>query len=145
NTMQRNISPAEDPVEINLEGINQVNVNPKQGPVFAQALPAFLRQDPDVIMVDDIRDLETAENAIKPAQTGHMVMSSLHTNSAAVTLTRLRNMGVPPFNIARSVNLIIAQRLARRLCAHCKKPLDVPRETLLEEGFTEEKIASGLT
>src|SRR5690554_2412642 len=145
NTMERNISTAEDPVEINLEGINQVNVNPKQGLDFAQALRAFLRQDPDVIMVGEIRDLETAEIAIKAAQTGHMVMSTLHTNSAAETLTRLRNMGVPPFNIATSVNLIIAQRLARRLCAHCKKPMDVPRETLLEEGFTEEKIASGLT
>jgi len=145
NTMERNISTAEDPVEINLEGINQVNVNPKQGLDFAQALRAFLRQDPDVIMVGEIRDLETAEIAIKAAQTGHMVMSTLHTNSAAETLTRLRNMGVPSFNIATSVNLIIAQRLARRLCAHCKKPMDVPRETLLEEGFTEEKIASGLT
>src|SRR5690554_1175300 len=128
-----------------MERINQVNVNPKQGLDFAQALRAFLRQDPDVIMVGEIRDLETAEIAIKAAQTGHMVMSTLHTNSAAETLTRLRNMGVPPFNIATSVNLIIAQRLARRLCAHCKKPMDVPRETLLEEGFTEEKIASGLT
>jgi len=145
NTMERNISTAEDPVEINLEGINQVNVNPKQGLDFAQALRAFLRQDPDIIMVGEIRDLETAEIAIKAAQTGHMVMSTLHTNSAAETLTRLRNMGVPSFNIATSVNLIIAQRLARRLCSHCKKPLDLPRETLLEEGFTEEKIASGLT
>lgn len=145
NTMERNISTAEDPVEINLEGINQVNVNPKQGLDFAQALRAFLRQDPDIIMVGEIRDLETAEIAIKAAQTGHMVMSTLHTNSAAETLTRLRNMGVPSFNIATSVNLIIAQRLARRLCAHCKKPMDVPRETLREEGFTEDKIASGLT
>ncbi len=145
NTMERNISTAEDPVEINLEGINQVNVNPKQGLDFAQALRAFLRQDPDIIMVGEIRDLETAEIAIKAAQTGHMVMSTLHTNSAAETLTRLRNMGVPSFNIATSVNLIIAQRLARRLCSHCKKPMDVPRETLREEGFTEDKIASGLT
>ncbi|GGJ00453.1 type IV-A pilus assembly ATPase PilB [Halopseudomonas pertucinogena] len=145
NTMERNISTAEDPVEINLEGINQVNVNPKQGLDFAQALRAFLRQDPDIIMVGEIRDLETAEIAIKAAQTGHMVMSTLHTNSAAETLTRLRNMGVASFNIATSVNLIIAQRLARRLCSHCKKPMDVPRETLLAEGFTEEKIASGLT
>ena len=145
NTMERNISTAEDPVEINLEGINQVNVNPKQGLDFAQALRAFLRQDPDIIMVGEIRDLETAEIAIKAAQTGHMVMSTLHTNSAAETLTRMRNMGVASFNIATSVNLIIAQRLARRLCAHCKKPMDVPRETLREEGFTDEKIATGLT
>ncbi|MEZ2744228.1 type IV-A pilus assembly ATPase PilB [Halopseudomonas bauzanensis] len=145
NTMERNISTAEDPVEINLEGINQVNVNPKQGLDFAQALRAFLRQDPDIIMVGEIRDLETAEIAIKAAQTGHMVMSTLHTNSAAETLTRLRNMGVASFNIATSVNLIIAQRLARRLCSHCKKPMDIPRETLREEGFSDEKIASGLT
>lgn len=145
NTMERNISTAEDPVEINLEGINQVNVNPKQGLDFAQALRAFLRQDPDIIMVGEIRDLETAEIAIKAAQTGHMVMSTLHTNSAAETLTRLRNMGVASFNIATSVNLIIAQRLARRLCPHCKKPMDIPRETLREEGFSDEKIASGLT
>ncbi|CEA02853.1 type IV-A pilus assembly ATPase PilB [Pseudomonas saudimassiliensis] len=145
NTMERNISTAEDPVEINLEGINQVNVNPKQGLDFAQALRAFLRQDPDIIMVGEIRDLETAEIAIKAAQTGHMVLSTLHTNSAAETLTRLRNMGVAAFNIATSVNLIIAQRLARRLCPHCKKPMDIPRETLREEGFSDEKIASGLT
>ncbi|TKA93527.1 type IV-A pilus assembly ATPase PilB [Halopseudomonas bauzanensis] len=145
NTMERNISTAEDPVEINLEGINQVNVNPKQGLDFAQALRAFLRQDPDIIMVGEIRDLETAEIAIKAAQTGHMVMSTLHTNSAAETLTRLRNMGVASFNIATSVNLIIAQRLARRLCSHCKKPMDIPRETLREEGYSEENIASGLT
>src|SRR5690606_30425892 len=134
NTADINISTAEDPVEINLEGINQVNVNPRQGMDFAQALRAFLRQDPDVIMVGEIRDLETAEIAIKAAQTGHMVMSTLRTNSAAETLTRLRNMGVAPFNIATSVNLIIAQRLARKLCGHCKKPVDVPRETLLREG-----------
>ena len=145
NTMERNISTAEDPVEINLEGINQVNVNPRQGMDFAQALRAFLRQDPDIIMVGEIRDLETAEIAVKAAQTGHMVMSTLHTNSAAETLTRLRNMGVAAFNIATSVNLIIAQRLARRLCPHCKKPMDIPRETLREEGFSDEKIASGLT
>ncbi|MEH6564213.1 MAG: type IV-A pilus assembly ATPase PilB [Halopseudomonas sp.] len=145
NTMERNISTAEDPVEINLEGINQVNVNPKQGLDFAKALRAFLRQDPDIIMVGEIRDLETAEIAIKAAQTGHMVMSTLHTNSAAETLTRLRNMGVPSFNIATSVNLIIAQRLARRLCKSCKKPMEVPQETLREEGFSEEKIAAGIT
>jgi len=140
NTPDVNISTAEDPVEINLEGINQVNVNPKQGMDFAQALRAFLRQDPDIIMVGEIRDLETAEIAIKAAQTGHMVMSTLHTNSAAETLTRLRNMGVAAFNIATSVNLIIAQRLARRLCPHCKKAIDVPHETLRHEGFPEDKI-----
>tara|TARA_R110000851_G_scaffold294610_1_gene449318 strand:- start:1438 stop:3144 length:1707 start_codon:yes stop_codon:yes gene_type:complete len=145
NTVERNISTAEDPVEINLEGINQVNVNPKQGLDFAKALRAFLRQDPDIIMVGEIRDLETAEIAIKAAQTGHMVMSTLHTNSAAETLTRLRNMGVPSFNIATSVNLIIAQRLARRLCKSCKKPMDVPTDTLREEGFNKEKIAAGIT
>ncbi len=142
NTVDINISTAEDPVEINLEGINQVNVNPKQGMDFAQALRAFLRQDPDVIMVGEIRDLETAEIAIKAAQTGHMVLSTLHTNSAAETLTRLRNMGVPAFNIATSVNLIIAQRLARKLCNHCKKEHEVPRETLLKEGFPEDRIGS---
>nr|WP_288454950.1 type IV-A pilus assembly ATPase PilB [uncultured Pseudomonas sp.] len=142
NTPDVNISTAEDPVEINLEGINQVNVNPKQGMDFTQALRAFLRQDPDIIMVGEIRDLDTASIAIKAAQTGHMVMSTLHTNSAAETLTRLRNMGVPSFNIATSVNLIIAQRLARKLCASCKKEVDVPREVLLEEGFPEEKIGS---
>ncbi|MDH4873311.1 type IV-A pilus assembly ATPase PilB [Pseudomonas sp. BN515] len=142
NTVDINISTAEDPVEINLEGINQVNVNPKQGMDFAQALRAFLRQDPDVIMVGEIRDLETAEIAIKAAQTGHMVLSTLHTNSAAETLTRLRNMGVPAFNIATSVNLIIAQRLARKLCGQCKKEHEVPRETLLKEGFPEDRIGS---
>ena len=142
NTVDVNISTAEDPVEINLEGINQVNVNPKQGMDFSQALRAFLRQDPDIIMVGEIRDLETAEIAIKAAQTGHMVMSTLHTNSAAETLTRLRNMGVPAFNIATSVNLIIAQRLARKLCSTCKKPVDVPREVLLKEGFPEDKIGT---
>ncbi|WP_165677041.1 type IV-A pilus assembly ATPase PilB [Metapseudomonas otitidis] len=142
NTVDINISTAEDPVEINLEGINQVNVNPRQGMDFAQALRAFLRQDPDVIMVGEIRDLETAEIAIKAAQTGHMVMSTLHTNSAAETLTRLRNMGVPAFNIATSVNLIIAQRLARKLCSSCKKEVDVPREALLREGFPEDKIGT---
>jgi type IV pilus assembly protein PilB len=142
NTTDINISTAEDPVEINLEGINQVNVNPKHGMDFAQALRAFLRQDPDVIMVGEVRDLETAEIAIKAAQTGHMVMSTLHTNSAAETLTRLRNMGVPAFNIATSVNLIIAQRLARKLCNSCKKEVEVPREALLKEGFPEDKIGS---
>ncbi|HFF2207637.1 TPA: type IV-A pilus assembly ATPase PilB [Pseudomonas aeruginosa] len=142
NTTDINISTAEDPVEINLEGINQVNVNPRQGMDFSQALRAFLRQDPDVIMVGEIRDLETAEIAIKAAQTGHMVMSTLHTNSAAETLTRLLNMGVPAFNLATSVNLIIAQRLARKLCSHCKKEHEVPRETLLHEGFPEDKIGT---
>ncbi len=142
NTNERNISTAEDPVEINLEGINQVNVNPKQGMDFSQALRAFLRQDPDIIMVGEIRDLETANIAIKAAQTGHMVMSTLHTNSAAETLTRLQNMGVPSFNIATSVSLIIAQRLARRLCSQCKVKVEIPKETLLEEGFTEEQADS---
>ncbi len=142
NTVEVNISTAEDPVEINLEGINQVNVNPKQGMDFSQALRAFLRQDPDIIMVGEIRDLETAEIAIKAAQTGHMVMSTLHTNSAAETLTRLRNMGVPSFNLATSVNLIIAQRLARRLCKSCKKVANIPKEALLAEGFTEAQIGT---
>ncbi|WP_349747069.1 type IV-A pilus assembly ATPase PilB [Pseudomonas frederiksbergensis] len=142
NTVDINISTAEDPVEINMEGINQVNVNPRQGMDFAQALRSFLRQDPDVIMVGEIRDLETAEIAIKAAQTGHMVLSTLHTNSAAQTLTRLHNMGIQGFNIATSVSLIIAQRLARKLCSHCKKPIEIPRETLLKEGFPEERIGS---
>lgn len=141
NTDTVNISTAEDPVEINLEGINQVNVNPKQGMDFTQALRAFLRQDPDIIMVGEIRDLETAEIAIKAAQTGHMVMSTLHTNSAAETLTRMRNMGVAAFNLATSVNLIIAQRLARRLCK-CKKEIAVPNEVLLKEGFTPEQVGT---
>jgi type IV pilus assembly protein PilB len=142
NTVDVNISTAEDPVEINLEGINQVNVNPRQGMDFSQALRAFLRQDPDIIMVGEIRDLETAEIAIKAAQTGHMVMSTLHTNSAAETLTRLRNMGVAAFNIATSVNLIIAQRLARKLCNTCKKEVELPGDALLEEGFPADKIGS---
>ena len=141
NTEDTNISTAEDPVEINLEGINQVNVNTKTGLTFSAALKAFLRQDPDIIMVGEIRDLETAEIAIKAAQTGHMVMSTLHTNSAPETLTRLRNMGVPSFNIATSVNLVIAQRLARRLCSHCKAPVEIPRQSLLEMGFTEQDLA----
>ena len=142
NTVDVNISTAEDPVEINLEGINQVNVNPKQGMDFTAALKSFLRQDPDIIMVGEIRDLDTASIAIKAAQTGHMVMSTLHTNSAAETLTRLRNMGVPSFNIATSVNLIIAQRLARKLCGACKKEVPIPREALLEEGFPEDKLGT---
>lgn len=140
NEPERNISTAEDPVEINLEGINQCHVNPKVGLTFAEALRSFLRQDPDVIMVGEIRDLETAEIAIKAAQTGHMVMSTLHTNSAAETITRLMNMGVPAFNVATSVSLIIAQRLARRLCSHCAEPADIPRDILLKEGFTEEDL-----
>lgn len=136
NTSERNISTAEDPVEINLEGINQVQVNPRVGLTFAEALRAFLRQDPDVVMVGEIRDLETAEIAIKAAQTGHMVLSTLHTNSAPETLTRLLNMGVPAFNVATSVSLIIAQRLARRLCNECKTPFnDIPQKVLEEEGF----------
>jgi type IV pilus assembly protein PilB len=145
NTEDTNISTAEDPAEINLEGINQVNVNEKVGLTFSSALRAFLRQDPDVIMVGEIRDLETAEIAIKAAQTGHMVMSTLHTNDAPQTLARLVNMGVPPFNIASAVSLIIAQRLARRLCESCKTVEDVPRAALEEEGFSEEQIAAGVT
>ena len=144
NTTDRNISTCEDPVEINLSGINQCHMNPKAGLTFATALRAFLRQDPDVIMVGEIRDLETAEIAIKAAQTGHMVMSTLHTNDAPQTLTRLANMGVPTYNIASSVNLIIAQRLARRLCNNCKKPVDIPKPALIEEGFREEEI-DGMT
>lgn len=142
NTIDINISTAEDPVELNMEGINQVNVNNRQGLDFAQALRSFLRQDPDVIMVGEIRDLETAEIAIKAAQTGHLVLSTLHTNSAAETLTRLQNMGVASFNIATSVSLIIAQRLARKLCPHCKKEANIPRETLLMEGFPEPILGS---
>ena len=135
-----NISTAEDPVEINLDGINQVNVNNKVGLDFAVALRSFLRQDPDIIMVGEIRDLETASIAIKAAQTGHMVLSTLHTNSAAETLTRMLNMGVPSFNLATTVNLIIAQRLARRLCSHCKQPAELPRDVLIKEGFSEELL-----
>ncbi|AOV17896.1 type IV-A pilus assembly ATPase PilB [Acidihalobacter aeolianus] len=141
NTEDRNISTAEDPAEINMPGINQVNVNPKVGLTFAEALRAFLRQDPDVVMVGEIRDLETAEIAIKAAQTGHLVLSTLHTNDAPQTLTRLMNMGVPTYNIANSVSLIIAQRLARRLCPHCKQPHDVPHETLIDEGFSPDEVA----
>ncbi|OEY65175.1 type IV-A pilus assembly ATPase PilB [Marinobacter sp. X15-166B] len=145
NTNERNISTAEDPAEINLEGINQVNVNTRVGLGFAEALRAFLRQDPDVIMVGEIRDLETAEIAIKAAQTGHLVLSTLHTNSAAETLTRMMNMGVPAFNIATTVSLIIAQRLGRRLCNACKQPATVPKDVLLSEGFTEAQIDTGFT
>ncbi|VAX11991.1 Type IV fimbrial assembly, ATPase PilB [hydrothermal vent metagenome] len=144
NTPDNNISTAEDPVEINLAGINQVNVNLKVGLDFSSALRAFLRQDPDIILVGEIRDRETAEIAIKAAQTGHMVLSTLHTNDAPQTLTRMINMGVPPYNIASAVNIIIAQRLARRLCKECKQELDIPKEALLAEGFTEEDVAGGL-
>ena len=135
-----NISTVEDPAEINLPGVNQVNVNDKAGLTFAAALKSFLRQDPDIIMVGEIRDLETADIAIKAAQTGHMVMSTLHTNDAPTTLTRLLNMGVAPFNIASSVLLITAQRLARKLCENCKTPADYPREALLKAGFTDEDL-----
>ena len=144
NREDTNISTAEDPAEINLPGVNQVNVNNKVGLTFAAALRAFLRQDPDVVMVGEIRDLETAEIAIKAAQTGHLVLSTLHTNDAPQTLTRLVDMGVKPYAIATSVSLIIAQRLARRLCQHCKQPLDVPAEALRKEGFQENDIATGI-
>ncbi len=144
NTEDRNISTAEDPAEINMPGINQVNVHPKVGLTFASALRAFLRQDPDVIMVGEIRDLETAEIAIKAAQTGHLVLSTVHTNDAPKTLTRLVDMGVKPYAIASTVNLIIAQRLARRLCNNCKQHRDIPAEALLREGFTEAEIEDGL-
>jgi type IV pilus assembly protein PilB len=142
NVEDTNISTAEDPAEIVLAGVNQVNVNPKVGLTFASALRAFLRQDPDVIMVGEIRDLETAEIAIKAAQTGHLVLSTLHTNDAPQTLTRMIDMGVKPYAIATSVSLIIAQRLARRLCSACKQPFDLPHEALLREGFTEQNIAA---
>ncbi|OHX12848.1 type IV-A pilus assembly ATPase PilB [Chromobacterium sphagni] len=140
NKSDTNIATAEDPVEINLPGINQVNVNERAGLTFASALKAFLRQDPDVIMVGEIRDFETADIAIKAAQTGHMVFSTLHTNNAPATLTRMLNMGVAPFNIASSVLLIMAQRLARRLCSHCKKPLEIPEEALLRAGFRKDEL-----
>ena len=140
-----NISTAEDPSEINMPGVNQVNVNEKAGLTFAVALKAFLRQDPDIIMVGEIRDLETADIAIKAAQTGHLVLSTLHTNDAPTTLTRLRNMGVAPFNIASSVILITAQRLARRLCLKCKEPTEIPRANLLEAGFTEDQLDGSWT
>ena len=143
NTPELNISTAEDPVEINLDGINQCPVNHKVGLGFGEALRSFLRQDPDIVMVGEIRDLETAEIAIKAAQTGHMVMSTLHTNSAPETLTRLRNMGVAAFNLATSVNLIVAQRLARRLC-DCKEKLDIPKPALIEKGFSEADVDSGI-
>lgn len=140
NTIDKNISTAENPVEINLEGINQVNINPLVGLTFASALRAFLRQDPDIIMIGEIRDLETAEIAIKAAQTGHLVFSTLHTNSAAETLTRLIDIGIERFDIASSVSLIIAQRLARRLCKHCKKEQKLPDNILLEAGFSQDEL-----
>jgi len=140
NTPEVNIATAEDPSEINLPGVNQVNVNEKAGLTFAAALKSFLRQDPDIIMVGEIRDLETADISIKAAQTGHLVLSTLHTNDAPTTLTRMRNMGIAPFNIASSVILITAQRLARRLCPNCKEPTDIPYDTLLEAGYREEEI-----
>ncbi len=141
NTEERNISTAEDPVEINLEGINQVQINNRAGLTFPSALRSFLRQDPDIVMVGEIRDLETAEIAIKAAQTGHLVLSTLHTNSAAETLTRLLNMGVPSYNVASSVSIIIAQRLARRLCPQCKTHEDLSQTQLAEQGFPAEKLS----
>ncbi|GAA80071.1 type IV-A pilus assembly ATPase PilB [Pseudoalteromonas sp. BSi20495] len=141
NQPERNISTAEDPVEINLEGINQVQINIKADMTFANALRAFLRQDPDVVMVGEIRDLETAEISIKAAQTGHLVLSTLHTNSAPETITRLLNMGVPAYNVASSISLIIAQRLARRLCPKCKTPEILPNEELTRQGFSEQQIS----
>jgi len=140
NTQERNISTAEDPVEINLEGINQVQINTRAGLTFPSALRSFLRQDPDIVMVGEIRDLETAEIAIKAAQTGHLVLSTLHTNSAAETLTRLLNMGVPSYNVASSVSIIIAQRLARRLCGQCRTEEEVPKAELIKQGFPEARI-----
>ena len=145
NTVERNISTAEDPIEINLSGINQVQINLKAGLTFPVALRSFLRQDPDVVMVGEIRDIETAEIAIKAAQTGHLVLSTLHTNSAAETLTRLSNMGVPAYNIGSSVSLIIAQRLGRRLCNACKQPEDIPVTELAKLGFALDQINQGIT
>ncbi|NQZ93743.1 MAG: type IV-A pilus assembly ATPase PilB [Moritella sp.] len=145
NTVERNISTAEDPIEINLSGINQVQINLKAGLTFPVALRSFLRQDPDVVMVGEIRDIETAEIAIKAAQTGHLVLSTLHTNSAAETLTRLSNMGVPAYNIGSSVSLIIAQRLGRRLCNECKQPEDIPVTELAKLGFAQDQINQGIT
>jgi len=140
NSPDRNISTCEDPVEINVMGINQVNVNPVAGLDFSIALRAFLRQDPDIIMVGEIRDLETAEISVKAAQTGHLVLSTLHTNDAPQTLTRLANMGVPPYSIASAVHLIMAQRLARRLCNKCKKETDMPHDVLIKAGFSEDQM-----
>ncbi|MDQ3058010.1 MAG: type IV-A pilus assembly ATPase PilB [Pseudomonadota bacterium] len=145
NTAGVNIATAEDPAEITLPGVNQVSMNDKAGMTFSVALKAFLRQDPDIIMVGEIRDIETADIAIKAAQTGHLVLSTLHTNDAPTTLTRMRNMGIAPFNIASSVILITAQRLARRLCPLCKAPADIPRETLMDAGFNEEEVDGSWT
>lgn len=145
NDDMRNISTVEDPVEIRLPGVNQVQQNTKRGMTFAAALRSFLRQDPDIIMVGEIRDLETAEIAIKAAQTGHMVLSTLHTNDAPQTIARLMNMGIAPYNITSSVTLVIAQRLARRLCSRCKKPVELPQKALLAEGFSEAEIQAGFT
>ena len=145
NTTDVNISTAEDPVEITVEGINQVNMNPKAGLTFASALRAFLRQDPDIIMVGEIRDLETAEIAVKAAQTGHMVLSTLHTNDAPQTLNRLLQMGIPAFNVVSAVNLIMAQRLGRRLCVYCKKQVHYPDQVLLSAGFKQAEVDEGLT
>ena len=140
NSPERNVSTVEDPVEINLMGVNQVNINEKANLTFSSALRAFLRQDPDIIMVGEIRDLETADIAIKASQTGHLVLSTLHTNDAPSTLTRLLNMGVAPFNVASTVHLIIAQRLVRKLCDNCKQPVEIPEEALLQAGFSKEAI-----
>jgi type IV pilus assembly protein PilB len=145
NEEERNISTVEDPVEIRLPGINQVQQNQKRGMTFAAALRSFLRQDPDVIMVGEIRDLETAEIAIKAAQTGHMVLSTLHTNDAPQTISRLMNMGIAPFNITSSVSLVIAQRLARRLCGNCKREAHLPEHALLAEGYTSDEVRAGIT
>ncbi len=145
NTTGVNISTVEDPVEIYLPGINQVQVDERTGMTFAKALKAFLRQDPDIILVGEIRDVETASIAVKAAQTGHMVMSTLHTNDAPQTLTRLADMGIPPYAIATTINVIIAQRLARRLCNHCKRPANIPKEGLLAEGYTEQEVDIGIT
>ncbi len=144
NTGDVNISTAEDPVEINLPGINQVQVDERTGMTFPKALKAFLRQDPDIILVGEIRDIDTASIAVKAAQTGHMVMSTLHTNDAPQTITRLMDMGIPPFSVATTINVVIAQRLARKLCMHCKRPVNKPDDVLLKEGFTPEDIAHGI-
>jgi len=145
NEEERNVSTVEDPVEIRLPGINQVQQNAKRGMTFAAALRSFLRQDPDVIMVGEIRDLETAEIAVKAAQTGHMVLSTLHTNDAPQTISRLMNMGIAPYNITSSVSLVIAQRLARRLCPACKRPTELPEHALLAEGYTSDEVHAGFT
>ncbi|MGA8259056.1 MAG: type IV-A pilus assembly ATPase PilB [Arenicellales bacterium] len=145
NTPERNISSVEDPVEINMAGVNQVNINDKANLTFSTTLRAFLRQDPDVIMVGEIRDLETADIAVKASQTGHLVLSTLHTNDAPSTLTRLLNMGVAPFNVASAVHLIMAQRLARKLCTSCRQRIDIPEHALLQSGFSEEMVQEGLT